>query len=407
MNLLYTSISATARACGIIPRFGNQLNGTRMARGIIASFLGMFVMSCSGCGGGDGSTPPPAATTKQVAVGAQIVPSQPIRYADNRPSTYYRLPANDYGVVLPHGTAPGGIDAQGARDVFVYQSGATYYMTYDGSGGPSWNTVLATSDNLTAWTVHGNIMPLGAAGSPDSDCVCYGQTFFDGSQWRMYYTTSASQSSSPVVPLAPYKAMLAKAPSPTGPWSKGTDVLIATQSGTYYADTASPGSIVSYQGQNLQFFSAGQIVNGQMMRTIGIARASSLDGPWTPDAQPVLPPTEQIENAAVWFQQSTGTYFMFVDHVGLNGGAEIGDAAWVYWTKDPSHWSASNKAVVMDGQTSNWSKNVIGIPSVVQVGDRLALFYDGDKSVTLRAGLDGNLHRDIGLAWINLPINTP
>jgi hypothetical protein len=378
-----------------------------MARGIIVSFLGMFVMACSGCGGGGGSSSSPAVASAQAPSGAQIVASTPVQYSDGRPSTSYRLPASDYGVILPHGTAPGGIDALGARDVFVYQNGTTYYMTYDGSGGPSWNTVLASSDNLTAWTVRGNIMSLGSAGAPDSDCVCYAQTFFDGNQWRMYYTTSTSQSSSPVVPLAPYKAMLAKASAPAGPWTKSTGALIDTLPGTYYADTASPGAIVTYQGQTLQFFSAAQMVNGKMMRTIGIARSSSLDGPWTPDQQPALPATEQIENAVVWLQQSTGTYFMFVDHIGLNGSAEIGDAAWVYWTKDPTQWSAANKAVVMDGQTSNWSKNVIGIPSVMQVGDRLALFYDGDKSPTVRSGLDGNLYRDIGMAWINLPITTP
>ncbi|WP_052391662.1 glycoside hydrolase family protein [Paraburkholderia bannensis] len=379
-----------------------------MARGIIVSFLGMFVMACSGCGGGGGSSSSSQTTTSaQAQTGAQIVPTTPVQYADGRPSTSLRVPSTDYGVVLPHGTAPGGVDSLGARDVYVYQSGSTYFMTYDGSGGPSWNTVLATSDNLTAWTVKGNIVPLGNAGSPDSDCVCYAQTFFDGQQWRMYYTTSTSQSSSPVVPLAPYKAMLATASAPSGPWTKAPGPLIDTQAGTYYADTASPGSIVTYQGQSLQFFSAGQIVDGKMMRTIGIARSSSLDGPWKPDSQPALPATEQIENAVVWLQQSTGTYFMFVDHIGLNNGSEIGDAAWVYWTKDPTQWNAANKAVVMDGQASNWSKNVIGIPSVLQVGDRLALFYDGDKSPVLRTGLDGNLNRDIGMAWINLPIATP
>lgn len=37
-----------------------------MARGIIASFLGMFVLACSGCGGGGGSaSPPPVAQSVQ------------------------------------------------------------------------------------------------------------------------------------------------------------------------------------------------------------------------------------------------------------------------------------------------------------------------------------------------------
>lgn len=40
---------------GIIAIFGQSKAREKMARGIIASFLGMFVVACSGCGGGGGS----------------------------------------------------------------------------------------------------------------------------------------------------------------------------------------------------------------------------------------------------------------------------------------------------------------------------------------------------------------
>lgn len=49
---------------GIIPKLINHNARALMARGIIASLFGMFVMACSGCGGGGDGTP---ATTQAVA----------------------------------------------------------------------------------------------------------------------------------------------------------------------------------------------------------------------------------------------------------------------------------------------------------------------------------------------------
>jgi hypothetical protein len=75
---------------------------------------------------------------------------------------------------------------------------------------------------------------------------------------------------------------------------------------------------------------------------------------------------------------------------------------WVYWTKDPNHWDPKNKAVVLDGRNCTWSKQCIGLPGVVKVGDRLAMLYDapGGDSVS-------HMRRSIGLAWIDLPIIPP
>ncbi|MGB9623582.1 MAG: hypothetical protein ACPMAQ_01850, partial [Phycisphaerae bacterium] len=66
-------------------------------------------------------------------------------------------------------------------------------------------------------------------------------------------------------------------------------------------------------------------------------------------------------------------------------------------------WEAKNKAVVLDGATCSWSKTIIGLPSVLRVGNRLAMFYDGNKNP------DDKWHvkRDVGLAWIDLPLRLP
>ena len=74
-----------------------------------------------------------------------------------------------------------------------------------------------------------------------------------------------------------------------------------------------------------------------------------------------------------------------------------------YWSKDLDHWDAAHKALVLDQNNCFWSKHIIGLPSVVRVGDRLALFYDG-KAV---AKMADDMNRDIGLAWLLPPLTPP
>ena len=89
------------------------------------------------------------------------------------------------------------------------------------------------------------------------------------------------------------------------------------------------------------------------------------------------------------------------NHVGIEE-REYTDAIWVYWSEDLNKWNAKNKAVVLDGNNCNWSKRVIGLPSVIKAGDKLAVFYDG-----LQEKGTGHMHRDVGLAWLDLPLRIP
>lgn len=58
--------------------------------------------------------------------------------------------------------------------------------------------------------------------------------------------------------------------------------------------------------------------------------------------------------------------------------------------------------MVLDGKNCTWSRKCIGLPSVVKVDRRLAIFYDAP-------GGDSKSHmkRDVGLAWLNLPLQPP
>jgi predicted GH43/DUF377 family glycosyl hydrolase len=171
------------------------------------------------------------------------------------------------------------------------------------------------------------------------------------------------------------------------------------QPGTYYSATASPGHIIKQGDDYLMFFSAS--TSNPTLRTLSIARTRDLNGSWAVDPTPIVPLAEQIENSSLYFEPANQTWFLFTNHIGLEGD-EYTDAIWVYWSKDLNNWNTADKAVVLDGRNCAWSRKCIGLPSVLKVGNRLAIFYDG-------AGGDSKSHmkRDIGLAWLELPLVPP
>jgi predicted GH43/DUF377 family glycosyl hydrolase len=332
--------------------------------------------------------------------GSQIVlsDSQPKVYEDGRPTASYRLQATDSGIVLRHGDGPLNCDYLGARDVWVWDFHGVYYMNYDGAGPKGWLACLAASTDLIHWQKHGPVLDFGAAGSDDSASASYGTTYFDGHGWHMFYLGTPNTTSAPnFIPAFPYTTMAATGSSPSGPWIKEPNIVpFRPKAGTYYNVTASPGQIVKQGDEYLMFFSAS------MKRTIGIARTKNLDSPWIVDASPIVPSEEQVENTSLYFERKNRTWFLFTNHIGIQQGNEYTDSIWVYWSKDLNHWDAANKAVVLDGSNCAWSKTCIGLPSVVKVGNRLAILYDGPGGTST-----SHMNRDVGLAWLNLPLLPP
>jgi predicted GH43/DUF377 family glycosyl hydrolase len=340
--------------------------------------------------------------------GKRVVPIQnPDRYPDGRPNAKFRIDAQDRGIVLRHGNGPNRCDDLGARDVWVWESAGHYYMHYDGAGPKGWLTCLATSPDLKTWTPKGPVFDFGESGAKDSASASYGVTYDGGRKWHMFYLGTPHSSPPPeLVPSFPYLTMKAEGPSPTGPWRKRYDITpFSPKPGTYYSATASPGQVIRYRGEYLMFFSAS--TDGPIKRTLGIARTKDLDGPWTVDPEPILPPAEQVENTSLYYEESSRTWFLLTNHVGLKDGLEYTDAVWVYWTKDLESWDPGRKAIVLDGVNCGWSKEIIGLPSAVRVKHRLALFYDGYAGPGLPAGVKSHMGRDVGLAWLDLPVILP
>jgi len=327
------------------------------------------------------------------------------KYSDSRPAATLRMDAKDHGTVLRYGNGPGQCDMLGARDVWVFEDGGTYYMHYDAAGPKGWLCSSAVSDDLLTWEKKGPILDFGKPGEDDSKSASYGVTYYDGKEWHMFYLGTPNVSSQPnLVPSFPYLTMKAKGQSPAGPWVKQKDVIpFRTKPNTYYSMTASPGQVIKNGDEFLQFFSATTRKPGNpcVQRTLGIARTKNLDGPWTVDPQPMVPIEEQIENSTSYYEKAIKTWFLFTNHIGIGRG-EYTDAIWVYWSKDLNKWDPANKAVVLDGQNCTWSMKCIGLPSVVQVGKRLALFYDAPEGNST-----SHMKRHIGLAWLDLPLSVP
>lgn len=361
------------------------------------SFLGSLMLVIASCMSG-------SRTKSQVKPVATVQ-----KYLDGRPAPRYRLGAKDQGVVLKYGNGPDSSDFLGARDVFVYENKGTYYMHYDGAGPKGWLVCLATSKDLVKWQVKGPVLDFGEPGSDDSGSASYGSVYFDGMKWHMFYVGTPNVSPSPnFIPAFPYLTKKAESNSPAGPWKKRYDIIpISTKPGSYYSASVSPGSIIKVGSEYRMIFSA-QTDLPTTKRTLSYARTKNLDSTWVPDNEPFLPMEEQIENSSVYYEPTNKTWFLFTNHVGINkNGLEYTDAIWVYWTKNLDHWNAENKAVVLDSSNCSWSKHIIGLPSVVKIGNRLAIFYDGNDAEKIPAGNDSHMRRDIGLAWLELPLRLP
>jgi hypothetical protein len=179
-------------------------------------------------------------------------------YRDDRPAALLRMDAKDHGIVLRCGDGPNRCDVLGARDVWVFEAGGTYYMHYDAAGPKGWLCSLAVSKDLVTWEKKGPILDFGKPGEDDSKGACYGVTYRDGNQWHMFYLGTPNTSPPPaLVPSFPYLTMKARGQGPAGPWIKQKAVVpFRTKSGTYYSMTASPGHVIKNGDEYLQFFSA-------------------------------------------------------------------------------------------------------------------------------------------------------
>ncbi len=328
--------------------------------------------------------------------------AQTISYIDGRPSASLRLECKDEGIVLRHGDGIDSCDTYGAREAIVNKVGHTYYLFYDGAGKDGWMACLAESSDLRNWIKKGAILQLGDSTKSDFKSASSPWVINSNGLWHMFYLGTPNTSPPPDrIPAFPYLTMKAQAKSLEGPWIKQYDVTpFIVQPKSFYAVTSSPGFIVRIKDEFLQFFSGSSQDENGIKRTLGLARTKDLNETWEIDANPLFPPTEQVENSSLFFEEKNKTWYLFTNHIGLTKeSGEYTDAIWVYWTKDIYHWEGKNKAVVLDKFNCSWAKGAIGMPTVIQVGNKLAMLYDG-----VEGNSTSHMKRDIGLAWMTLPL---
>lgn len=324
------------------------------------------------------------------------------RYIDGRPNAIYRLNCVDEGVVLKHGDGADSCDTYGAREAIVNKDKDNYYLFYDGAGKTGWLACLAVSKDLKSWAKKGPILTLGDSTKPDSKSASAPWVIKDNGEWHMFYLGTPHTSPAPDrIPAFPYLTMKASSLSLSGPWKKQYNVTPFPQKEhSYYSVTSSPGFIVKYKGQFLQFFSAATQDNSGTKRSLGLAKTNDLNATWQLSAKPIFPLTEQVENSSLYFDGDSKTWYLFTNHIGINdAGDEYTDAIWVYWSKNLEKWDTRNKAIVLDAANCRWAKGAIGMPTVIKVGDKLAMLYDASAGNSI-----SHMGRDIGLAWISLPV---
>lgn len=330
------------------------------------------------------------------------IQAQPTKYLDNRPVATLRVQCTDVGIVMRHGNGPDSCDTYGAREAILNKEGNRYYLFYDGAGKDGWRACLAESTDLKAWSKKGPILKLGAPGTNDSKSASAPWVIKSNGLWHMFYLGTPNTSPAPDrIPAFPYLTMKAISKSLRGPWIKQYDVRpFKEKANSFYTVTSSPGYIIKHGGEYLQFFSAATEDSTGTKRTLGLARTKDLNATWKIDPKPIFPVQEQVENSSIFFDQQSKTWYLFTNHIGITReNGEYTDAIWVFWTKDVNHWNEKNKAIVLDKSNCTWAKGAIGMPTVMKVGNKLAMLYDG-----VEGSSTSHMHREIGLAWMNLPL---
>jgi predicted GH43/DUF377 family glycosyl hydrolase len=350
----------------------------------VTAFAGLLAMSFLAAGMPPGRPP--------TAVG-----QSPDRESYPAPEPVYRMATRDQGRILRHGEGPDKCDLNGMREPSIVKQGDTYHLFYDGLGPQGYLVCLATSKDLVKWTRHGRMLTLGQPGEPDSGFA--GSPWFvkRNGLWHMFYVTATTATPPPdLVAMGPYNTMKATSSSLRGPWAKTKAFIpLSPRVGAYPEGMAYPGHIVKRGAEYLMFFGSPG--------AIGIARTKDLNATWTPDPGPLFDSGHyDIENSSIYYEKANKTWFLFVNHIGRHDGLMYTDATWVFWTKDISKWDGRNRAVVLDGRNCTWSRKCIGMATVTPVGKRLAIFYDapGGDSVS-------HTYRDLGLAWLDLPLEPP
>jgi predicted GH43/DUF377 family glycosyl hydrolase len=336
-----------------------------MARGFIASFLGMFVMACSGCGGGGGSSPAP------VAQATAPRPSLSITSIDPTP-------------VMGRGGA-GAWDSGDVLNPTVIQRDNALYDYYSGYDGSVWRTGLATStDSGVTWTKQAKPV-LGLGGWATQYIAANGAAisfngqvlyFFQGEDSNGVTKIGLATSSDGVnFTMQPNPVLNVEAP---GSWD----------------DTAVGDPYIVQFGNTLYLYYLG--MNSQDVQLLGVA--TSTDGiNWTRVAGPLLPQGGATDFDAHGQGEPAVVYsapFYYMLYVGRSP-TEFRDIGWAV-SSDGINWTKQSQGLIPANLRQAWDSQVICDPTILPTGNNDGTFNvwfgGGDKDQPSQ-GLDGQIGR--------------
>jgi predicted GH43/DUF377 family glycosyl hydrolase len=323
-----------------------------IVKGIAASFAGMLLMACSGCGGGGGSSSTPTANAPLVA---QSAPSLNVISVESNP-------------VMTVGAA-GSWDSDDVLNPSVIEWNGKLLDYYSGFDGNKWSTGLATStDGGLTWTKSPIplIVPTVYPASVDpyfAIAANGGAVLFNGTIYNYYSEQQPDRSG--LLRLATSTDGVSFAPTSTyfGFGSAGSfddagaaDAYLTVANGTMY---------MYYEGLN----------STTKKQTTGVA--TSTDGKtWTRYKSAVIPQGAQNdfdegaqgEPAVVY----TGKFwYMLIVGTRNDGSRSIGWAS----STDGLHWTLQAQSILTPDQVKPWFDKSMIDPTILPTGKNDGTYY--------------------------------
>ena len=333
-----------------------------MARGIIASFFGMFVMACSGCGGG--STP------EQQAQTASPIP---------RPNI--AIIRMESAPVMGRGTSWDTIDVLNPS---VIQIGGKLVDYYSGWDGTVWRTGYAIStDNGLTWTKRAN--PVLGLGAWDMSYIAANGSAIENKGQIFYYFHGMNAAGNANIGLAvssdgitfnmlPNPVLTQDAP---GSWD---DLHVADP----YVISTSSGYSLYFAADDAKFYS-----------TIGVATSS--DGiAWQKKPAPILSVGARGEWDDTGVGEPSVVYaapYYYMIYTGAND-AKQRTLGWAV-SSDGINWTKKGQ-LIPESMREAWDSQVICDPTILPTGNNDGTYYvwfgGGDRPEGAQ-GLDGQIGR--------------
>lgn len=202
-------------------------------------------------------------------------------------------------------------------------------------------------------------------------------------------------------------------------WATSNDLVTWTKQGVFLAHSGTGGApdqngvtgpLLLWDDENAQYvlYYIGLTALGYEAgtKTLCMATATSLAGPWTRAGAGISPSGSGWRSTAIWHPslvERQGTYYLFFNATGAGSLEKIGYATAPAitgpWTVDDTN------SPVLSTVAATWESTNVGDPSVRQVGDVWVMDYYGYNGTVAADGIAVTSDHDFPLGWVKHPSN--